>query len=547
MERRGIMKRRVSIPMVVFLVVTAMFIGTQYNSLISGTDIYEQLRKFNDVVAYTERFYVEELNSEELIESAIRGMLNSLDPHSVYIPAKQMQRVQEEFRGSFEGIGIQFEILRDTINVIAPVSGGPSERLGIFSGDRIVRIDGESAIGWTNEDVQSSLRGPKGTKVNVEIVRAGISDLLEFEITRDKIPLYTVDASFMFDDQTGYIRVNRFAATTYNEFIQEMDKLHEQGMTHLVLDLRNNPGGFLEEAFKMADVFIPSGKKIVYTRGRNPQFNDEYNATGGSRYENMPLIILINSGSASASEIVAGAVQDWDRGLIVGDRSFGKGLVQRQFDLRDGSAFRLTTAKYFTPSGRLIQRPYEQGADAYRLEAWHRDMDDEEIEDLYVTPLEADTSEQPVYYTDGGRIVYGGGGITPDIIVRSTQWTELGTRIIANNLIRLYHSIYMERHGALLQRRYKDDFEKFRNEFTITDDHFDDFIRFVEENNVTVTEENLEKDKIFLKSFLKSEIGRALHGDDGLHASRLESDEQFSRAVSLFPELHKLISAETGR
>ncbi len=540
------MKRRVSIPMVVFLVVTAMFIGTQYNSLISGTSIYEQIKKFNEVIAYTERFYVEEVNSEKLIEEAIKGMLNSLDPHSVYISQRQMQRVEEEFRGSFEGIGIQFEILRDTINVVTPISGGPSDRLGIQSGDRIIKIDSEPAIKLNNEDVQSKLRGPKGTKVVVDIFRPGLQEVLQFEIIRDKIPLYTVDASLKYDDKTGYIRVNRFAATTFSEFMEAMSKLDQQGMERLVLDLRNNPGGYLEEAFKMADVFLPSGKKIVYTKGRNPQFNEEYRATSGSRYEELPLIILINPGSASASEIVSGAVQDWDRGLIVGERSFGKGLVQRQFELRDGSAFRLTTAKYFTPSGRLIQRPYDRGVDAYRLEPFHQSEDVEGVEGIY-EPLEVDTTEQPVYYTEGGRIVYGGGGITPDVLVRSSQWSELGMRIAANNLIRLYHTEYMQGYGQQLQEKYKDNIEKFRSEFSVTDEHFNDFIRFVEDNDVTVKEEYLEQDEMFLKSFLKAEIGRAIHGNDGWYASRLESDEQFLHAVGLFPELRRLISASVSQ
>lgn len=540
------MKRRVSIPMVVFLVVTAMFIGTQYNSLISGTSIYEQIKKFNEVIAYTERFYVEEVNSEKLIEEAIKGMLNSLDPHSVYISQRQMQRVEEEFRGSFEGIGIQFEILRDTINVVTPISGGPSDRLGIQSGDRIIKIDSEPAIKLNNEDVQSKLRGPKGTKVVVDIFRPGLQEVLQFEIIRDKIPLYTVDASLKYDDKTGYIRVNRFAATTFSEFMEAMSKLDQQGMERLVLDLRNNPGGYLEEAFKMADVFLPSGKQIVYTKGRNPQFNEEYRATSGSRYEELPLIILINPGSASASEIVSGAVQDWDRGLIVGERSFGKGLVQRQFELRDGSAFRLTTAKYFTPSGRLIQRPYDRGVDAYRLEPFHQSEDVEGVEGIY-EPLEVDTTEQPVYYTEGGRIVYGGGGITPDVLVRSSQWSELGMRIAANNLIRLYHTEYMQGYGQQLQEKYKDNIEKFRSEFSVTDEHFNDFIRFVEDNDVTVKEEYLEQDEMFLKSFLKAEIGRAIHGNDGWYASRLESDEQFLHAVGLFPELRRLISASVSQ
>jgi carboxyl-terminal processing protease len=541
------MRRSISIPTVVFLVVAAMFVGTQYNSLISGDTIYEQIRKFTDVVSLTERYYVEEVNSEELIESAVRGMLSGLDPHSVYIPAKQMQRVQEEFRGTFEGIGIQFEILRDTINVVAPVAGGPSERLGIMSGDKIVRIDGESAIGLTNEDVQSHLRGPKGTTVVVDIVRIGIDEILQYDIVRDQIPLYSVTASFMHDDYTGYVHVNRFSATTFTELTQALDKLNGQGMERLVLDLRDNPGGYLEEAFKMADLFIPSGKKIVFTQGRNPNFNEEYNATSGSRYEDIPLIIILNAGSASASEIVAGAVQDWDRGLIVGERSFGKGLVQRQFDLRDGSAFRLTTAKYYTPSGRLIQRPYDQGADAYRLESWHRRLDDDEEELEALEPLEADTSQQPVYYTDAGRTVYGGGGITPDVLVRGSRWTELGTRIIRLNLIRLYHSQYMERHGTELHRRFEGNLEKFRKEFTVTDEHFEDFLTFVRENDVTINEDDLAQDERFLKSHIKSEIGRAVIGDEAYHASRLESDIPFNRAVSLFPDLQRLISAGVVR
>jgi carboxyl-terminal processing protease len=536
------MNRRISVPMVVFLVVAAMFIGTQYNSLISGTNIYEQLKKFNEVIAYTERYYVEDIDSEKLIEEAIKGMLMSLDPHSVYIPAKQMQRVQEEFRGSFEGIGIQFEILRDTINVVTPITGGPSDRLGIQSGDRIIKIDGESSIYLTNEDVQSKLRGPKGTKVTVDILRPGLGNTLQFEIIRDQIPIYTVDTSVLYDDKTGYIRVNRFAATTHSEFMSAMEKLSQQGMEKLVLDLRNNPGGYLEEAFKMADVFIPSGKKIVYTKGRHAQFNEEYRASGRSRFDDLPLIILINSGSASASEIVSGAVQDWDRGLIVGERSFGKGLVQRQFELRDGSAFRLTTAKYFTPSGRLIQRPYDQGQEAYRLEAYHRA---EDIDDFQL--LDADTSQQPVYYTEGGRIVYGGGGITPDVIVRSSQWSELGTRIISRNLIRLYHAEYMDRHSQTLQQQYKDDLAAFRREFTITQEHFDDFIAFIEENDITVKEEHLETDGDYLKSFLKAEIGRSIFGNDGWYLSRLEVDEQFQRAVSLFPDLQRLISASISQ
>jgi carboxyl-terminal processing protease len=543
MTERGIMKRRVSIPMIVFLVVTALFLGTQYNSLISEDNIYGQIRKLQEVISLTDRYYIDETNTSDLIEAGIRGMLGSLDPHSVYIPAKQMERVTEEFRGSFEGIGIQFDVLRDTIHVIAPVAGGPSERVGIMSGDRIVKIDDESSIGFTNEDVMSKLRGPKGTRVVVHIVRIGFPELLEFEIIRDKIPLYSITVSSMVDEQTGYIAVNRFSATTYSEFIQAMDEMRDQGMNRLILDLRSNPGGYLEEAFKMADVFLPSGKKIVYTRGRHSQFNEEYFASSGSEYEEMPLIILINPGSASASEIVAGAVQDWDRGLIVGERSFGKGLVQRQFDLRDGSAFRLTTAQYFTPSGRLIQRPYDKGNHAYRMEAYEFDDPEGEIHYNEITP----DSSKPVYYTDGGRIVYGGGGITPDVIVKDIKASELWVNIVRRNLFRLFNSQYMERNNNAMVSAYKDNLEEFRESFKVTDAHLDEFVSFVKQQGVEVSEDALEKDRELFKVRLKAEIAQGLFGSDGFYVAWLEADLQFKHAIGLFPDLQRLISAEVMR
>jgi carboxyl-terminal processing protease len=543
MTERGNMKRRVSIPMIVFLVVMAMFLGTQFNSLISEDNIYSQIRKLQEVISLTDRYYVEEVNTSDLIEAGIKGMLGSLDPHSVYIPAKQMQRVTEEFRGSFEGIGIQFDVLRDTIHVIAPVAGGPSERVGIMSGDRIVKIDDESSIGFTNEDVMSKLRGPKGTRVVVHIVRIGFSELLEFEIIRDEIPLHSVTVSAMVDEETGYVSVNRFSATTYTEFMTSLDELRDEGMTRLILDLRSNPGGYLEEAFKMADVFLPTGKKIVYTRGRHSQFNEEYLASSGSVYEDIPLIILINPGSASASEIVAGAVQDWDRGLIVGERSFGKGLVQRQFDLRDGSAFRLTTAQYFTPSGRLIQRPYDRGNHAYRLEAYN--FDDPEGEIRY-DESNADTSK-PVYYTEGGRIVYGGGGITPDVIVKDVKASELWVEIVRRNLFRLYNSRYMERNNGTLINAYQNDLEGYRRNFGVTDAHLDDFVSFVRQQDVEVSEEALQADKDLLKIRLKAEIAQGLFGSDAFYIAWLEADQQFKHAMELFPELKRLISAEVMR
>ncbi|TAK57176.1 MAG: S41 family peptidase, partial [Bacteroidetes bacterium] len=353
------MKKRFSVPITAFLCFVALLLGMQLNSLISGDNLFEQLNKFKEVVSLTEKFYVEDVDTPKLIEAAINGALGELDPHSIYIPPKQLERVNEDFQGAFDGIGIEFDIINDTLLVVTPIAGGPSEALGIMAGDKIVKINDTSSVGITRENVPKKLRGPKGTHVKVTIVRADEKDPIEFDITRDKIPLYSVDVSFKVNGEVGYIRVNRFSVTTHDEFVRAVEKLKAQGMRKLLLDLRDNPGGYLDQAFKMADELLPGGKKIVYTKARVPQFSEEYSSTGRGSVSGIPLVILVNRGSASASEIVSGAVQDWDRGLVVGETTFGKGLVQRQYELPDKSAFRLTIAKYYTPSGRLIQRPYD--------------------------------------------------------------------------------------------------------------------------------------------------------------------------------------------
>jgi len=317
------MKKRFSIPLVTIVITIAFIGGTQFSHLISGDNIYDQLRKFSDVLGYAEKYYVEDVDTQKLTENAITGMLSDLDPHSVYIKASQMQRVTEDFQGKFEGIGVEFSIINDTITVVQPIGGGPSASLGIMSNDKIVKIDGKSSVGFNNDQVMKSLKGPKGTKVSVSIFRVGVPDLLEFEIIRDVIPLYSVDVSTMLNDNVGYINITRFAETTHKEMVAALQKLKSQGMKQLILDLRSNPGGYLDQAVKMSDLFLDANtdgkpRKIVYTQGRRVEFNEEYFATTNSDYEKMPLIILLSNGSASASEIVSGAVQDWDRGLIVG-------------------------------------------------------------------------------------------------------------------------------------------------------------------------------------------------------------------------------------
>ncbi|MCB0834811.1 MAG: S41 family peptidase, partial [Bacteroidetes bacterium] len=316
-----------------------------------GQNTYRNIVKFNSVMDLISKAYVEEVDTDKLVDDAIVSVLKGLDPHSVYIPPKELKQVKEEFQGNFEGIGSQIDVINGQLTIVTPIVGSPSERLGIQGGDRVMKIDGESTKGITVEDAVKKLRGPKGTVVHVSIDRPAMDGLLEFSIVRDKIPVYSVDAKFMLDSKTGYIRFVRFAQTTADEIEQALQELEAQGMKQLILDLRNNGGGILEEAQMIVDKFLPGGEMIVYMRGRIPGSVQNFFSSDKRTYRKYPVVIMINRASASASEIVAGAFQDLDRGLVVGERSFGKGLVQNQWDLNDGSAVRITIARYYTPSG----------------------------------------------------------------------------------------------------------------------------------------------------------------------------------------------------
>ncbi|MFM7722494.1 MAG: S41 family peptidase, partial [Bacteroidota bacterium] len=341
----------------------------------SQPDPAQSTEKFNALINYIEGLYVDTVDSKKLTEAAIVALLAELDPHSTYISAEELQEANEPLEGSFDGIGVQFNILRDTIMVVEPIPGGPSEKLGIRAGDKIVSVDGinMAGIGIKNNDVFKKLRGPRGTKVKVGIQRKGNKDLLVYEITRDKIPIYSIDASFMVDDEVGYVKVSRFAKTTPEELTKALKKLKGQGMKDLILDLQDNGGGMLSAAIDMCDEFLNGDKLVVFTQGRSfPK--EEYRARPKVKgnFEEGRLVVLIDESSASASEIVSGAIQDWDRGVIVGRRSFGKGLVQRPIPLPDGSAVRLTVQKYYTPAGRCIQKPYEKGLEDYEQDYLRR-------------------------------------------------------------------------------------------------------------------------------------------------------------------------------
>ncbi|MBX2989979.1 MAG: S41 family peptidase [Bacteroidetes bacterium] len=530
------MRKRFSLLSVGLLVVMSLVAGAWLNQLISGDNIYEQINKFKDVLSMAQKSYVEDVDTKKLTESAIKGMLGELDPHSVYIPASEMQTIKEQFQGSFEGIGIEFVVLNDTLMVVTPIVGGPSEALGIEAGDKIVKINDTSSVGISQDAVPKKLRGPKGTKVKVSISRAGIANQLDFEIIRDKIPLYTVDAAFMVNEEVGYVSVTRFASTTHSEFVEAVSKLKQEGLKRLVLDLRYNGGGYLDQAFKMVDELLPRGKKVVYTKGRLPQFNEEYLSSGSAKFADVSLVVMVNNVSASASEIVSGAVQDWDRGLVVGETTFGKGLVQRQFDLSDGSGFRLTTARYYTPSGRLIQRPYSQDKAKYQREAF--EQNEEEGENITHT-AEKDTN-RPKYKTAGGRVVYGGGGITPDYIIKAERLGEYAVQLRSRQVYLDYANKYMDSKGAELRKTYSSDSRKFARNFEVTVDMVEGLLRVAKAKGIEFKQESYEKDLRYIKAFTKANIARAIWGNIGSSRVMLQEDNQFAKAMSLFPEAERI-------
>lgn len=539
--RSVLMKKRFSIPLMVTIFIVAFVGGTQINHLISGDNIYEQLKKFSDVLSLAEKYYVEDVDTKALTEDAINGLLNDLDPHSVYIKPSQMQRVTEDFQGKFEGIGVEFSIVNDTITVVQPIGGGPSAMLGIMSNDKIVKINGKSSVGFNNEQVMKNLKGPKGTKVSVSIYRVGSKELLDYEIIRDVIPLYSVDVSTMLDSKVGYINVTRFAETTNKEMVSALEKLKGMGMKRLILDLRSNPGGYLDQAVKMADLFLDSEKngnprKVVYTQGRRVEFNEEYFASSNSEFEKTPLIVLLSNGSASASEIVSGAVQDWDRGLIVGETSFGKGLVQRQFPLADGSALRLTIARYYTPSGRLIQRSYDNGKDKYQLEAFQRE--EEEGENIEHKESAADTA-RPKFKTAKGRVILGGGGITPDFIVKPGTLTKYGVALARRNMFYEFAAQYLTLNGEQIKSKYKT-LESFDNGFVVGEEMLNNFTTFAKGKSIEFVQEDYTKDKDYIQSRLKAYIARNYWGNEGFFVASLPIDTQLKKALSLFPEAEKI-------
>jgi len=509
-------------------ILTSIFWWYFADNLFAGSFGYDfQLLKFNYLLKKIRDDYVEPTDVTKLMDGAITGMLESLDPHSVYIPVQEQSRISEQFAGEFEGIGISFVIQNKILTVISPIPGTPADKLGIRAGDRIIEIDGQSAYGITNEQVFEKLRGPKGTSVEVTIDRPGETETLKFTIIRDKIPIHSVETSFMLDDKTGYILLNQFTSNTSAELDEALQSLEKQGMTQLIFDLRGNSGGYLDQAVKVVDKFIAKGERIVYTKGRNPASERSYYATG-STHPNFDLIVLLNHGSASASEIVAGAVQDLDRGLVAGSRSFGKGLVQSPYPFDDGSVVRLTTARYYTPSGRLIQRPYDKNISDYYMDG----LQDESEDSIKVTI----DSTKEVYYTKAGRTVYGGGGIEPDVKLKTSYFTSYTPKLLNKRLFFELAADY-----AAKNPQWGGDFTKFQREFQVSEDMLNQLVKLAAAKDIPFEKENYQKDLPYIKTLLKAEIAQNLYnGRLYYYQVRILSDEQVQEAVKLFPQAREI-------
>jgi carboxyl-terminal processing protease len=522
--------------------VCGIFIGAVMSNNARNYNIAESVRKYGQILTLIETEYVDSVNMDDMVDYSITKMLEKLDPHTAYIPKRDIEMARSVLEGDFEGIGIEFNIIKDTIYVVTPISGGPSEAVGLMAGDKIVKVDGKTVAGThiSNSDVFKLLRGPKGTKVTVAIRRKGSKNLLDFTITRDKIPTYSVDVSYMVDPTTGYIKVSRFSATTYTEFKEALTDLNSKGMQRMILDLRDNPGGYLDRATKMADEFLPGKKLIVYTDGKKAQYDQKYNAEFKGDFEKGELIVLVNEGSASASEIVSGALQDNDRALIVGRRTFGKGLVQLPINLTDGSELRLTISRYYTPSGRSIQKPYNpNSSEDYSSDLLKRYQHGEFFHEDSIK-----FADSLKFKTTKGRTVYGGGGIMPDVFVPrdTTAYTQYLIDLFNKNVIREYTLDYFSNNKPELQKMSLED---FKTNFKVTDKMIQDVVALGEKSGVKYKESDFNKSKDFLRTNMKAYIGRSMFGNKGFYPVINESDEVFIVAMKKWDKAKAIEKGET--
>ncbi|MCX8490462.1 MAG: S41 family peptidase [Cyclobacteriaceae bacterium] len=529
---------QISLPLVLCIGLAAgVLIGAGLTSKSSGSEVNQDIQKLREVLTLVKKEYVDETKTEGLVEDAIAHLLSQLDPHSAYISSKDRISANEDLKGNFEGIGIEFNIFHDTLTVITTLSGGPSEAVGLRSGDKIIKVDDKviASTKLTNLDVQRYLKGSKGSEVKIEVLRKNKKEPITFTIIRDKIPQFSVDASYMVDNEIGYIKINRFSQTTYDEMMEAMNKLKKEGMKKLVLDLQGNPGGYMDQAISVADEFLPAGEKIVFTKGQETKYNENALATEKGDFEKGDLIVLVNEGSASASEIVSGALQDNDRALVVGRRSFGKGLVQRPFDLNDGSEVRLTISRYYTPSGRSIQKPYENTED------YDKDITKRYKNGEFFTADSVKFNDSLKYKTLNGRTVFGGGGIMPDYFVPldTTLTSRYFNELSYANVLREYAFKYGDQNGkALGQKRYKE----YLQNFEVTDVMLNQVVELGKKNNIKPDLKDLNSNKKLFQVYLKAEIARKVWGNSSFYPIFNETNEVLQQALKLFdriPDLDK--------
>lgn len=525
-------KIAITLPLIIAVVLAlGLYMGQklapQPTTLLFSEKNLSQNDKLHQVMQYIQSDYVDSIKEQKIIEKTINEILQNLDPHSYYIPKSDYHAMNDPLEGNFDGIGIEFRIQEDTVVVVQPIGGGPSEQVGVRAGDRIVAVEGKSIVGKdiSNTKVVKLLKGPKKSKVTIQVSRSGAKELIDFTIERDEIPLYSVEANFLMEENIGYIKIIRFARTTYDEFIEAVTDLRKQGMEKLVLDLRNNTGGYMKSAIDIADEFLPSDNLIVYTEGKARTRKNFYASSKGI-LEKTPVALLINEGSASASEILAGALQDNDYGIIVGRRSFGKGLVQEGIQWPDGSAIRLTVARYYTPTGRSIQKPYTEGLEAYNEEAYKR-YENGEL-------MSADSISFPdslKYLTPKGKTLYGGGGIFPDIFVPldTNNATAYLSFLNFQGIFYQFGFNYVDKNREILKSKYND--ERFFKSFTVDQNLLKEFYEFAESKGVEYDKNEAKLSLNFIKNRIKAYIGRNVWGDNVFYKVVNQEDEVIKVAL----------------
>lgn len=519
------------------LIISLLLLAGMFQAQAQNKNLDEQIRKLVISAVTINDHYVDSVDSNKLVEDAIRGMLEKLDPHSAYSTAEQTKRLNEPLQGSFDGIGVQFNILDDTLMVIQTITGGPSEKAGVMAGDRIISVADTAIAGvkMPQEEIMKRLRGPRGTTAHLGILRDGIDDTIYIDVVRDKIPLNSVDAAFMVTKHTGLIRFSNFSITTHKEVTTAIEELKQKGMRNLILDLTQNGGGYLQAAAELASEFLPKGDMVVYTKGRTGYASQTMRSFGGDAFQEGKVVVLVDEYSASAAEILAGAIQDQDRGIVVGRRTFGKGLVQRPVNLPDGSMIRLTISKYYTPSGRCIQKPYEKGKEKeYRMDVINR-FNHGEL-----------TNADSIHFPDSlkfqtlrkGRTVYGGGGIMPDYFVPldTTKNTSLYRQIVAKRILIDANLRHLAKHRNELKEKYPT-FEDFRHKYEVPEEIIENI--YAEAKKALkdkYPKDEEEKTTGLLKLMLRALAARDLWDMNEYFAIIYEDDDIVKKAVQLMEE-----------